>query len=114
MTAHLLHQGSRVVDVTIAACSSEAFQALTEFLDPRIHEARGQLGQIEAAQRLRERRPLNPEGDGGYLMYKIPVPRCMPQVLVPLWILQHVNQVLEREINGVTDNPNVFPDSDAI
>ena len=36
-TAAHLHQGSRVVDVMlhIAACSSEAFQAHTEFLDPR-------------------------------------------------------------------------------
>ena len=118
MTAHLLHQGSRVVDVMlhIAACSSEAFQAHTEFLDPRIHEARGQLGQIEAAKRLRERRPLDPQRDAELPHVQDPYSfRCMPQVFgATLDSMHHVNQVLEREINGVTDNPNVFPDSDAI
>lgn len=118
MTADLLHQGNRVIDkmIHIASCSSEAFETHTEFLDPRIHEARGQLGQIEAAHRLRACRPLNPEQDATLSHVQDPYSfRCMPQVFgATLDSMRHVGDVLEREINGVTDNPNVFPASDAI
>ncbi|MFN5370854.1 MAG: aromatic amino acid lyase, partial [Bacteroidia bacterium] len=41
--------------------------------------------------------------------------RCTPQVVgASLDVWTHCNAVFEREINSVTDNPNVFPDEDVI
>ncbi len=41
--------------------------------------------------------------------------RCVPQVHGASWdAIEYVKKVVETEINGVTDNPNIFPDSDAI
>ena len=41
--------------------------------------------------------------------------RCAPQVHGASWgAMRHVREVLLTEINAVTDNPNIFPDDDAI
>ncbi len=41
--------------------------------------------------------------------------RCVPQVhAAVITALDHMGDVLEEEINGVTDNPNIFPEEDKI
>src|SRR5207244_10781716 len=81
--------------------------------DPRIHELRGQPGQIDVARYYRallagsEIRQSHVEGDD-----RVQDPyclRCQPQVVgACLDQLRHAALVLVREANAVTDNPLVF------
>jgi histidine ammonia-lyase len=85
--------------------------------DPRIHEVRGQPGQIEAAAAYRQLlqgsaiRASHREGDE-----RVQDPyclRCQPQVMgACLDHARHVREVLLREANAVTDNPLVFAHED--
>ncbi|RZJ11990.1 MAG: histidine ammonia-lyase [Rubrivivax sp.] len=84
--------------------------------DARIHDVRGQPGQIEAAAIYRELlagsaiRASHREGDE-----RVQDPyclRCQPQVMgACLDQARHATQVLVREANAVTDNPLVFDDT---
>jgi histidine ammonia-lyase len=82
--------------------------------DPRIHEARGQKGQIEAAAMLRGLMAGSQIRQSHLACERVQDPysiRCQPQVLGPcLDTLRHVAQVLAIEANAVTDNPLVFED----
>jgi histidine ammonia-lyase len=83
--------------------------------DARIHEVRGQPGQVEVAAVYRELlagsaiRASHREGDE-----RVQDPyclRCQPQVMgACLDQARHAAQVLVREANAVTDNPLVFDD----
>jgi histidine ammonia-lyase len=83
--------------------------------DARIHEVRGQPGQMEVAGVYRELlagsaiRQSHREGDE-----RVQDPyclRCQPQVMgACLDQARHAAQVLVREANAVTDNPLVFED----
>ena len=83
--------------------------------DARIHEVRGQPGQIEVAAVYRELlagsaiRASHREGDE-----RVQDPyclRCQPQVMgACLDQARHAAEVLVREANAVTDNPLVFDD----
>jgi histidine ammonia-lyase len=81
--------------------------------DPRIHDARGQLGQAATAAALRELladseiRESHRHGDrrvqDAYCL------RCMPQVHGPvLDAIDFAAGVIGRELNAATDNPLVF------
>jgi histidine ammonia-lyase len=82
----------------------------------RIHELRGQPGQIDVARLLRRLlsgsaiRQSHLTGDERVQdPYSL---RCQPQVMgACLDHLRFAAGVLEREANAVTDNPLVFPDS---
>jgi len=84
--------------------------------DDRIHQVRGQPGQIEVAGVYRELlagsaiRASHREGDE-----RVQDPyclRCQPQVMgACLDQARHAAQVLVREANAVTDNPLVFDDT---
>ena len=84
--------------------------------DPRIHELRGQPGQIDIARLLRRLlsgsaiRQSHLTGDERVQdPYSL---RCQPQVMgACLDHLRFAAGVLEREANAVTDNPLVFPES---
>jgi histidine ammonia-lyase len=84
--------------------------------DPRIHELRGQPGQIDVARLLRRLlsgsaiRQSHLTGDERVQdPYSL---RCQPQVMgACLDHLRFAAAVLEREANAVTDNPLVFPES---
>ena len=101
------------------AASLEALRGTPVAFDPRIHQARGQVGQIEAAAHLlrllasseiRESHRLNDSRvQDAYAL------RCMPQVHGPVWdALQHAQTVITREINAATDNPLVFVEAGEI
>jgi histidine ammonia-lyase len=83
--------------------------------DARIHELRGQPGQIAVAAWLRglladsEIRRSHAGCDRVQDPYSL---RCQPQVMgAALDQLRHAAATLEREANAVSDNPLVFPDS---
>ena len=100
----------RVLEAAESACalSMEAIRADIEALDPRAAEARGHPGIVTATSRLRsmvagselvtdKRRPDS---------FSV---RCAPVVLGAVRdAIDHVEQVVVRELNGAADNPMVF------
>ena len=97
-----------------ASLTMEALHSITSAYDPRIHEVRNQKGQMHVAQEIL----TNLEGST-YVKkqdekrvqdaYSI---RCTPQVHgASLDAFHHVLDILEREMNAVTDNPILFLDS---
>ena len=98
------------------AMSVDAAMGSDTPFDARIHELRGQAGQIAAAADYRKLlagsriRASHLTGDD-----KVQDPyslRCQPQVMgACLDAMQHAERVLMIEANGVTDNPLVFPET---
>jgi len=99
--------------LVIGALTVDAARGSDGPFDPRIHELRGQPGQIDVARYYRallggsEIRKSHIEGDD-----RVQDPyclRCQPQVVgACLDQLRHACLVLVREANAVTDNPLVF------
>ena len=99
------------------ALSTEAAKGADTPFDPRIHELRRHRGQIEAAAALRalmagsairaSHLVADPRVQDPYCL------RCQPQVMgAALDLLRYAAGTLEREGNGVTDNPLIFAESD--
>ncbi|MBL7755672.1 MAG: histidine ammonia-lyase [Chitinophagaceae bacterium] len=100
----------------IAAMSFEGFDATPEPFTSGIHAIRKQEGQMETAANMRKilegselaRSPKSQVQDP----YSF---RCIPQVHgASRDAIAYASQVVEREINAVTDNPLVFPEEDQI
>ena len=98
-----------------SALSLEAIKGSVRPLDPRIHEARGQPGQIAVAAALRALL----DGSGivpshahcGRVQDPYSI-RCVPQVMgACLDNLRHASRVLGIEANAASDNPLVFADT---
>jgi histidine ammonia-lyase len=113
-----LFMGERVFGAALVAgaLSVDALKGSVAAFDPRIHEARGQPGQIAVAaalKRLLEGSPINAshaDCDKVQDPYSF---RCQPQVMgASLDLLRNAARTLEIEANAVTDNPVVFPDAD--
>jgi histidine ammonia-lyase len=83
--------------------------------DPRIHEVRGQPGQIEAARILKDLMAESPLRASHLECGRVQDPyslRCQPQVMgACLDTLRHAAAVIGREVNAVSDNPLVFSDT---
>jgi histidine ammonia-lyase len=101
--------------LVVGALTVDAARGSDGPFDPRIHELRGQPGQIDVAQYYRSLlagsaiRLSHLEGDDRVQdPYSL---RCQPQVVgACLDQLRHAALVLVREANAVTDNPLVFAD----
>ncbi|MDD4395881.1 MAG: histidine ammonia-lyase [Bacteroidales bacterium] len=100
----------------IGAVSLEAFDGRIEPFNLSVHFARPHVGQILTATHINNllmgseiiSRPKKHVQDP----YSF---RCMPQVHgATKDTITHVTNVVETEINSVTDNPTVFPDEDLI
>ena len=112
-TAFIAHDMARRLwehAVVIAGMALEAAGAHTDPLDPRLHAHHD--GQRRVVERLShavsDSRLVNrsPDVQDPYSL------RCLPQMLGACWeSLAHVESVLEREMNAVTDNPLLFPDT---
>jgi len=98
-----------------SALSLEAIKGSVHPLDARIHEARGQRGQIDVAAGLRALL----DGSGivpshancGRVQDPYSI-RCVPQVMgACLDNIRHAARVLEIEANAASDNPLVFADN---
>ena len=106
---------SYLADV-ISAISLEAFDGRIEPFNELIHFVRPHKGQIITAQRLLELL----EGSQIIAQSKAHVQdpysfRCIPQVHgASKDTIDYVKKVIKTEINSVTDNPNIFIDSDVI
>ena len=112
-----LYAARAVLDAALVAGAMSVDAALGSDapFDPRLIAVRGQPGQAEVARRLTallagsEIRASHREGDDRVQdPYSL---RCQPQVMGPcLELLDAAAATLEREANGVSDNPLVFAD----
>ena len=100
----------------IGALSLEAFNGRIEAFDESVHRIRPQKGQARIAQIFRSH--LSGSAIASQPKTHVQDPysfRCIPQVHgASLDALDYVAGVMMDEVNGVTDNPNIFPDEDKI
>lgn len=100
----------------IAALSLEAYDGKSEPFSHPIHRVRPHAGQIETAAAVRALL----EGSELQQQVKVQVQdpysfRCVPQVHgATKDVIRHITEVVEIEINSVTDNPIVFEEEDLI
>lgn len=111
----LSHDFDRLFDAALvgAAMSIDACRATDAFLDQRVHDVRGQVGQSHVAGRLREllegsqilpsHRLNDPRVQDPYSL------RCAPQVLgAAFQSAWQLGAVIVDELLAVTDNPLIF------
>lgn len=112
---HHAHKLSDWADL-IGTLSLEAFDGRQEPFHQLIHQIRGQKGQIKTANTILKllegseiiNRPKKHVQDP----YSF---RCIPQVHgATKDAIEHVETIFVTEANGVTDNPNIFPEEDLI
>ncbi len=100
----------------ISTISLEGFDGRIEPFDELIHYIRPHKGQIVTANRIKQFL----KGSKIIIQEKLHVQdpysfRCIPQVHgASKDTIDYVNKVFKTEINSVTDNPNIFIDSDVI
>ena len=96
-----------------AALSCDAFLCHTAPFDERLHRIRPHTGQRMVAARMRALLADSPLGAMPKAHVQDPYAfRCIPQVHGASWdAFAYVRQVIQTELNSVTDNPNVFADS---
>lgn len=101
---------------SIGALSLDAFDGRIEAFDELVHHARPHKGQQQTAQTIR--RLL--QGSEIIVQSKTHVQdpysfRCIPQVHgASSDTIDYVTGIFLTEVNGVTDNPNIFPEEDKI
>ena len=100
----------------VSALSFDAFDCVSEPLDPHIHKVRAHKGQVETAKAVLKH--LTGSFIAAQPKEQVQDPysfRCIPQVHgASKDAFDHILTVFEREINSVTDNPNIFPEDDLI
>ena len=98
--------------IAIGALTLEALAGSYSPFDARIHKARNMHGQMQVAERFRSLLTGSEIWDSHQGCDRVQDPyalRCMPQVYGAVWdTLLHVQGVLERELNSVSDNPLIF------
>lgn len=106
---------SKYADI-IAALSFEALNGVTCALDHKIHEARGQKGQMETAVALLKllEGSSYTTRQGELRVQDAYALRCVPQVHGACKdALAYVIEKIEIEINAATDNPLIFPEAES-
>ncbi|WP_106639798.1 histidine ammonia-lyase [Allosphingosinicella vermicomposti] len=109
-----LFTGQRVFEAALigGALSIDALKGTDAAFDPRIHEVRGQPGQIAVAAILKSLLEGSTIRQSHTACAKVQDPysfRCQPQVMgASLDLLRNAARTLEIEANAVTDNPLLF------
>lgn len=100
----------------VSALSFDAFDCISQPLDPHIHAVRAHKGQVHTAETLRKHLAGSEIGQKAKSQVQDPYSfRCIPQVHgASKDAFHHILEVFVREINSVTDNPNIFPEDDLI
>ena len=106
----------KIADIAVAM-TGEAQKAIRKAYDYKVHEIRGQRGQIVEAENLCKL--LNGSENAKWLHEtRVQDPysqRCAPQIHgASRDAIYYVRDIVAREINAVTDNPLVFPDEDEV
>ncbi len=97
-----------------AALTCEALRGITDAYDDRIQQLRRQTGQIKTAQNLRNLLSGSEKvtKQGQLRVQDAYTLRCVPQIHGPSKdAINYVNDIVSKEINAVTDNPLIFPDT---
>ena len=113
MLALGVYDAQRLADTAddCAALALEALGGCTRALDAKVHDARGQRGQIESAARIRESLAGSRLVERAGAVQDPYSLRCAPQVHgATRDTIAFVRSIAEREINAATDNPLFFPD----
>lgn len=100
----------------VAAISLDGYDGRKEPFGVQVNEIRNQVGQIKTAGIFRELLADSPMANREKAHVQDPYSfRCIPQVHGASYdTIEHCAQIVEREINAVTDNPTVFPDDDIV
>ncbi|MCB9246409.1 MAG: histidine ammonia-lyase [Flavobacteriales bacterium] len=121
MLAYALHTWNDSVRIAelgdlIGALSLDVFNGRSEPFLPESHAIRPHPGQINSAARILDYLKGSELQDLPDKKVQDPYSfRCMPQVHGASHdVIMHCGTVFERELNAVTDNPNVFPEEDMI
>jgi histidine ammonia-lyase len=121
MSAYGLHnliQADRLLNWAniIAAISFDAFDCVADPLNASIHKVRSHHGQVSVAGKMRCL--LHNSEISAQKKQQVQDPysfRCIPQVHgATADTIEYVKSVFIKEINSVTDNPNIFPEEDLI
>ncbi|AFC24131.1 histidine ammonia-lyase [Saprospira grandis] len=101
---------------SIAAISIDGFGGLLSPFDERLHLIRPHNGQLQTAKNIRTLLADSPLMKAEKEVVQDPYSfRCVPQVHgASKDALEYAKKVLTTELNSVTDNPNIFPETDAI
>jgi histidine ammonia-lyase len=108
-----LYDAMHLVDMSniSLALTMESLKGIIDAFDDRVHQVRGQVGQIEVAKRMREilEGSKNTTHQGDVRVQDAYSIRCAPQVHgASLDAFHFVKEKVEIEMNAVTDNPIVF------
>ncbi|WP_207493937.1 histidine ammonia-lyase [Aridibaculum aurantiacum] len=100
----------------IAAMSIDAFDCSPEPFNHHIHAVRSHKGQVETAATIRSFLLGSSISSQAKKQVQDPYSfRCIPQVHgATIDTFDHVLNVFLKEINSVTDNPNIFPEDDLV
>ncbi len=102
----------------VASMSLDALRGSIKPFDPRLHELRPHPGAISVARNFRAMMADSEILESHKHCTKVQDPyslRCVPQVHgASRDVIQHATDIVEREINSVTDNPVIFEDGSAI
>jgi histidine ammonia-lyase len=100
----------------VAAISLEGYDGRIEPFSVSVNAIRKQNGQIKTAEIIREL--LNGSEIISHAKAHVQDPysfRCIPQVHGASYdAIEYAAQILENEINAVTDNPTIFPEEDLV
>ncbi len=101
---------------SIAALSLDAFDCKLEPFNAKIHKVRNQKGQIQIAKKIRQLLKGSEIASSKKVQTQDPYSfRCIPQVYGASYeVFDKAQDIIENEINAVTDNPLIFPDSGQI
>jgi histidine ammonia-lyase len=108
-----VHDAERLAAVADmnAALALEALGGCTRALDQKVHEARGQRGQIESAAAIRSTLAGSKLVERSGAVQDVYSVRCAPQVHgATRDAIRYARDVATRELNAATDNPLFFPD----
>ncbi len=105
------------VDV-VATMSLEGLEGSVDPFDKRLHELRPHIGSVEAAENVRrmmaDSEILESHADCGRVQDPYSF-RCIPQVHgASRDAIRHATQVVETEINSVTDNPLILDGGEVV
>ncbi|MCL2675970.1 MAG: histidine ammonia-lyase [Firmicutes bacterium] len=98
----------------VASLTVEALTGITDAFDCRIHDLRGQKGQVSVADNLRKLLAGSnlTSRQGELRVQDAYTLRCIPQIHgASRDSLSYVSEIVERELNAVTDNPLIFHDT---
>ncbi len=107
---------SKTADIA-ASLSIEALNGIVDAFDPRIHNARGQIGQIETAKNIlklvEDSQMTTRQGELRIQdAYSI---RCLPQVHgASKDSFKYIREKIEIEMNAATDNPLIFVEEEDV